>query len=167
MTLRQGLNQVREKPLPLGVFRNSTLLAPTRSSCSGDQLCLLSRRNLMDRSSENLERTESFSHYNISLTFGFLFSPSLILFSQSIWSRLGSRGLVTHCHMSNPYWPPQDYLYPLPIYHGFPSNGMMSCVSHGFHLSSCLTCSRLDTWLNVSHPTLAMCHPTPYASKNV
>ena len=33
--------------------------------------------------------------------------------------------------------------------------------------SHCLTCSRLDMWLNVSHSTPAMRHPTPYASKNV
>ena len=36
--------------------RNSTILVLTRSSCSGDQLCLLCRRNLTDRSPENLER---------------------------------------------------------------------------------------------------------------
>ena len=52
---------IKRRPLPPKVCRNSTILLPTHSSCSGDQLCLLSRRDSTDRSSENLEISESFS----------------------------------------------------------------------------------------------------------
>ena len=33
--------------------------------------------------------------------------------------------------------------------------------------SHCLNCSRLDTWLNVSHSIPIMCHSIPYVSKNI
>ena len=45
----------RRRPLPPGVCRNSTIPVPTHSSCSGGQLCLLSRWDSTNRSRENLE----------------------------------------------------------------------------------------------------------------
>ena len=105
----------RRKPLPSGVCRNSTLSAPTRSSYSGDQLCLLSRRNLKDRSPENLEKNESFSlklffplsHPSLSLSFSF--SP------KQLGEDSGQVGCHLTCHMSISNWPPWITPYPLSI----------------------------------------------------
>ena len=55
MAFKQGLNQVREKPLPLGVCQNFSLLISTCSSCYGEALFFLLRRKPPVRLSENLK----------------------------------------------------------------------------------------------------------------
>ena len=72
MALKQELNQVGEKPLPLGVCRNFSILVSTRSSCREEELSFLLQREPTVRSPEKLERRWSFSLY-LLLLFPFSF----------------------------------------------------------------------------------------------
>ena len=99
------------------------------------------------------KKVESLSLLSSSLSFPFL--PSFPLY-RIFWSKV--KWDVLSCHMSHSKWLPWITPYPLSIYHRFPPNHMLPHVSHGSHLSSCLTRSQLDTWLNVSHSTPSMCH---------
>ena len=79
MTLRQGLNQVGEKPLPLGVCRNSSISVSTQSSFHKEELSFLLRWEPTIRSPEKLEIRWSFSLYLLLLSpfsfFSFLLPP--------------------------------------------------------------------------------------------
>ena len=87
----------RRRPLPLGVCRNSTIPVPTRSSCSGDQLCLVSPGfdgSIVGKFREKVDPS-------LSKTLSFF--PSIFSSFFSLIQSVGSRELVPSlatCHIS-------------------------------------------------------------------
>ena len=79
----------------------------------------------------------------------------------------GQVGCHLTCHMSISYWLIGFAPYPLTLNSGFPSTHEMTHVHMGPTWLSLFGLLKLDTWLNVSHSTPAMCHPTLYTSKNM
>ena len=117
----------------------------------------------MVRSPEKLERRQSFSLYLLLL---FLFSLSL-LFLPPVWPNMFKWECPPLPHV-NLLFVPLDFSYSLIHNFGFPSYQVVTHVTHGPHLGSCLTCSPFDMWLNVSHPNKCQVSlVTLHASKNV
>ena len=89
MALRQRLNQVGEKSLPLRVCQNSLILVSTRSSRREDKLCLFLRRMQTIGSLGKLERRWSFSLLLLLLFFPSLPFPSTSFsLSLPVWRNL-------------------------------------------------------------------------------
>ena len=95
MTLRQELNQVGEKPLPHGVYRENKILVSMRSPRRVEELFFLLRWKPTIRSSENLDRKWSFSLILLLLP---LFPPPT-----EIWSKLVEWDVLS-CHVSPSHW---------------------------------------------------------------
>ena len=101
MALRQRLNQVEEKPLPLEVCRNSSTLIFMRSPCREDELLLLLHRKSSVRWPGNLERRWSLSLYN-SLSLPFL-SFSFFLFLWITLNRIFRGNFVPLSYMPHAF----------------------------------------------------------------
>ena len=84
MTLRQGLTQIGENPLPLRVSRNSPTSVSMRSPCREDKLFLLLCLKPPVRSPRNLERRRSLSLYNYLFPFIFFLSPFSISYGSPL-----------------------------------------------------------------------------------
>ena len=99
MALRQGLNQVGEKPLPLGVLRNSSIPVSTQSSCREEELSFLLRREPIVRSLEKLERRWSFSLYLLLLfpfSFFSFFLPPISFSTKFFGPKSSGMSLLPH-----------------------------------------------------------------------
>ena len=92
------------------------------------------------------KKVEPLSILSSSLPFPFLLS-SFFLPNCLVQSQVGCP-LLPHVTLLLAPW---ITLIILCIYLGFPSNRVLPHVSHGSHLSSCLTSSPLDTCLILSH----------------
>ena len=134
MTLKQGLNQVGENPF-LSEFIETPQL---QSLCEA----LVVRMTLPLAPPENdglivqkfREKVESLSlKLSLFIPLSFLlfsFLPSYCLVQD------GPRACPLTCHMSNFHWLLRFPLILSSIYHGFPSNGIMSHVTYSPNLSS-------------------------------
>ena len=77
--------------------------------------------------------------------------------SELFFSLLFYSSCVPSLPMVKPSLAYLDYTHPLSIYHGFSSDGIMSCVHVGPTLELKLIHSAPDTWHTVSHSKCAKC----------
>ena len=96
---KRELNQVEEKPLSLGVFRNSPIPVSARRSRRGETLFFLLRQKPTVRSLGNLKGRSSFSLYSLILfSFSLSFSPQFLL-HRIVWSKVICDVLLATCHV--------------------------------------------------------------------
>ena len=144
------------KPLPFRVCRNSTKPVSTCSSYSGEQLCLLARRDSTVRSPGILERMWTLS---LSLKIYFLFSL-LFLVPKPVGRAWVKRTCPLMPHVKAPLVG-LDFLIHLSLYFGIFIKWHHAMWTHGPHLSSCLTNSAHDMWHLLSHSKCVKCPVLP------